>query len=155
MPAARSSTVGLRLAWGGAVIDRSAETEDTAVARIRQYKRCKRQYSAVVCVSAYRLCAGIYAMCSAIDLTHMAWRQAASASSSSSSLGHVVAGSSLHPAVQVARCRASSSACVAGFAGCRASSSTCAAGFAVVATCHIWLLPSSELLRFVPLAANE
>ena len=54
VPAARSSAVGLRLTWGGAAIGRGAETEDTAVVRIRQYKQCKRQYSTVVCVSAYR-----------------------------------------------------------------------------------------------------
>ena len=39
---------------GGAAIGRGTETEDTAVVRIRQYKQGKRQYSTVVCVSAYR-----------------------------------------------------------------------------------------------------
>ena len=53
----------------GAAIGRGAETEDTAVVRIRQYKQCKRQYSTVVCVSAYRRCIGIQVVCSEIVLT--------------------------------------------------------------------------------------
>ena len=54
---------------GDAVIGRGAETEDTAVVRIRQYKQCKREYSTVVCVSVYRRCAGIHVVDSAIVLT--------------------------------------------------------------------------------------
>ena len=47
---------------GGAVIGRGAETEDTAVVRIRQYKQCKRQYSTVVCIdvqAVYRYTGGV------------------------------------------------------------------------------------------------
>ena len=54
---------------GGAAIGRGAETEDTAVVRIGQYKQCKRQYSTVVCVAAYRRCIGIQVVCSEIVLT--------------------------------------------------------------------------------------
>ena len=61
LAAARSSSVRRRLAWGGAVIGRSAETEDIAVVRVRQYRLCNRQYSTVVCVdvqAVYRYTCG-------------------------------------------------------------------------------------------------
>ena len=37
--------------------------------RVRQYKQCKRQYIALLCVSMYRRCIGIQVVCSAIVLT--------------------------------------------------------------------------------------
>ena len=66
--AARSSAVRHRLAWGGAVIGRGAETEPLVV-RVRQYKQCKRQYIALLCISMYRRCIGIHAVHTAIVLT--------------------------------------------------------------------------------------